>query len=57
MKAKADLFNYVGERKGVELDTNVLTLGFARRATAYKRASLIFSDLKRLREVNRRGEL
>jgi starch phosphorylase len=57
MKAKAVLFNYIEERKGVELDTKFLTLGFARRATAYKRASLIFSDLERLREVNRRGAL
>jgi starch phosphorylase len=57
MKAKADLFNYVEERKRTKLDINILTLGFARRATAYKRASLIFSDLERLKEVNRIGRL
>jgi starch phosphorylase len=32
-------------------------LGFARRATGYKRAALIFSDLNRLREVNKSGKL
>ena len=41
----------------MHLDTNVLTLGFARRATAYKRAALIFSDLDRLRDINKRGRL
>ena len=35
----------------------MLTIGFARRATAYKRAPLIFLDLDRLREINRRGRL
>jgi starch phosphorylase len=30
---------------------NILTIGFARRFATYKRANLIFSDLKRLREV------
>ena len=39
------------------MDINVLTLGFARRATAYKRATLLFSDLKRLKEINQTGKL
>lgn len=39
------------------MDRESLTLGFARRATAYKRANLLFSDLQKLRKVNRRGRI
>jgi starch phosphorylase len=41
----------VKRRTGEELDPNVMTIGFARRATPYKRADLIFSDLDRLRTI------
>lgn len=41
----------VQKRSGVALDPNVFTLGFARRATGYKRADLLFSDLDRLRQI------
>jgi starch phosphorylase len=40
-------------RTGVSLDERVLTIGFARRATSYKRADLLFSDLERLRSITR----
>jgi starch phosphorylase len=33
------------------LDPNLLTIGFARRFTPYKRADLIFTDLKRLEKI------
>ncbi len=46
--AKQLLLDRVGETTGQRLDPRVLTLGFARRATAYKRAALIFRDLERL---------
>jgi starch phosphorylase len=46
--AKAYLFQYIEETTGVKLDLDVLTIGFARRAAAYKRGDLIFTDLKRL---------
>ncbi len=49
--AKLKLFAYVLENTGVELDPDVLTIGFARRATGYKRADLIFSDMQRFVEV------
>ena len=39
------------------MDPEVLTIGFARRATGYKRSTLIFSDLHRLLDVNRRGKI
>jgi starch phosphorylase len=54
MEAKEQLVRYVRERSGVQLDPNVLTLGFARRATGYKRATLLFSNLKRLEEITKR---
>jgi starch phosphorylase len=47
----------VEEKTGVKMDDSVLTMGFARRATGYKRMTLLFSDLKRLREANKRGPL
>jgi len=36
------------------LDPEVLTIGFARRATAYKRADLIFYDINRLVDISRK---
>ncbi len=55
--AKKDLFNFCKERTGIELDIDTLTIGFARRATEYKRAALIFSDLTRLKNINKRGKI
>jgi glycogen phosphorylase len=51
IEAKKVLFNYVRENNGVDMDTDILTIGFARRATAYKRADLIFSDIDRLEKM------
>ena len=48
MEAKRALLDYVKSTTGVEMSMDVLTIGFARRATAYKRADLIFSDMERL---------
>jgi len=38
---------------GSQLDDAVFTLGFARRATAYKRGDLLFTDLERLKNIAR----
>jgi len=48
---KHDLFEVVQKKTGLRLDPDVFTIGFARRATGYKRADLILSDLDRLREI------
>lgn len=48
---KIRLFDYIKESAGVELDPNILTIGFARRAATYKRGDLIFSDLERLAKI------
>jgi glycogen phosphorylase len=49
--AKHDLFETVRTKTGLTLDPDVFTIGFARRATGYKRADLILSDLDRLRQI------
>ena len=49
--AKMRLFARVLEETGVELDPDMLTIGFGRRAAAYKRADMIFQDLSRLTEI------
>jgi starch phosphorylase len=48
---KQRLCDYVRQNTGLGLDRDVLTIGFARRATAYKRADLIFTDLERLKKI------
>jgi glycogen phosphorylase len=51
LAAKARLFALIQERTHLSLSVDTLTIGFARRATLYKRADLIFSDIDRLVEV------
>jgi starch phosphorylase len=54
LTAKRQMIEEVAQATGVELNESILTLGFARRATAYKRADLLFSDLDRLRAIRQR---
>ena len=49
--AKEALLAEVGSRTGLVLDPKVLTLGFARRAATYKRATLLLHDPERLKEI------
>ncbi len=51
---KQRLFATVKQRTGVELDPDVLTLGFARRVATYKRATLLFHSPERLVEIAER---
>ena len=51
MEAKKQLIDYVNTETGADMDYDTLTIGFARRATAYKRADLLFTDLKRLEKI------
>jgi starch phosphorylase len=53
MEAKTTLIDEVEKRSGVRLDRAVFTIGFARRATPYKRADMVFSDMDRLRSIIR----
>ncbi|MDW8221481.1 MAG: alpha-glucan family phosphorylase [Gemmatales bacterium] len=50
-QAKRELLALVNRQTNMGLDNDVLTLGFARRATAYKRADLLLTDLERLRHI------
>ena len=52
--AKQRLLEYVKSQAHVTMEMDVLTIGFARRATAYKRADLLFSDIERLRTIGRK---
>lgn len=51
MVAKGVLIDYVNRETNVGFDRDVLTIGFARRAAAYKRGTLIFHDIKRLAKI------
>ncbi len=50
-EAKGNLLAEVEKRTGMRLDPAVMTLGFARRATGYKRADLLFTNLERIRTI------
>ena len=49
--ARRQLHDYVQSTTGVELFSDRLTIGFARRFATYKRANLVFKDLERLRAI------
>ena len=49
--SKLRLFARILETNGVQLDPDVLTLGFARRAATYKRADLLLADVNRLKKI------
>jgi glycogen phosphorylase len=50
-QAKRELLQQIRWLTGIQLDERTFTLGFARRATGYKRADLLFSDLGRLKQI------
>ncbi|MFC1747201.1 alpha-glucan family phosphorylase [Pseudomonadota bacterium] len=49
--AKRHLLEYVNKITNSGMDQHVMTIGFARRATQYKRATLLFTDIERLRNI------
>ena len=50
-EAKGRLVQEVARASGERLDERAFTIGFARRATHYKRIDLLFSDLERLKQI------
>ena len=52
---KEALIAEVAKRTALALNPKVLTLGFARRAATYKRATLLFTDPRRLQEIAARA--
>ncbi|MBI4214347.1 MAG: alpha-glucan family phosphorylase [Chloroflexi bacterium] len=53
-EAKHALLDVVQQRTGETLSPSVFTIGFARRATPYKRVDFLFSDLERLQRIVQR---
>jgi len=52
-QAKAELLRAIQAKTGVGLDPQLFTIGFARRASTYKRADLLFHDPERLKKIAR----
>lgn len=57
VEQKQDLIDYANLAADGSLSADVLTLGFARRATPYKRPTLLFSNLDRLRAISQKGKI
>ena len=53
---KKILIDYANQSTNANLSTDDFTIGFARRATEYKRPTLLFSNLDRLRAISRSGK-
>jgi starch phosphorylase len=51
-EAKRTLIEVVNRQSNAGFDADILTLGFGRRATSYKRAALIFEELERVRRIS-----
>lgn len=49
--AKLRLIDEINARQNLQFDSETITIGFARRATAYKRANLLISDPERLKNI------
>ncbi|MEE4602737.1 MAG: alpha-glucan family phosphorylase [Desulfobacteraceae bacterium] len=52
MQSKKRLMGFVNRETGVTMDENILTIGFARRATTYKRGDLLFQDMERIKRIS-----
>lgn len=55
LQNKRRLVSFVNQETNAGMDAETLTLGFARRATSYKRPDLIFSDVQRLKSLCQKG--
>ncbi len=51
MQAKKQLIDFVNSRTNSGMDYDHFTIGFARRATGYKRADLLFYDIEKLKKI------
>lgn len=57
LKSKQELITYVNKTFNKNLSPKVLTIGFARRATTYKRHTLMFTDLARFKSIAKQHPL
>ncbi|MFA5061228.1 MAG: alpha-glucan family phosphorylase [Candidatus Pacearchaeota archaeon] len=51
IKSKKKMIDWINKKYSLQMDTKTFTIGFARRATGYKRWELLLSDLNRLKEI------
>lgn len=57
LHAKNDLIDYVKKVAHIEMSPEVLTIGFARRFTSYKRADLLFFNLERFLKISEKEKI
>jgi starch phosphorylase len=50
-QGKKQLIQYVNRQTNIGMDIDIFTIGFARRATTYKRGDLFFTDIERLKSI------
>ncbi|MEM0950627.1 MAG: alpha-glucan family phosphorylase [Cyanobacteria bacterium P01_H01_bin.74] len=48
---KKELFDYIEQTTGKQMDPDILTIVWARRFTEYKRPTLIFKDMQRIKKL------
>lgn len=53
VETKMELVNLMNELTNIGFDHKAFTIGFARRATEYKRPDLIFHDIERLKNISK----
>ena len=51
-KTKRQLIQYVNRQANAGMDVDIFTIGFARRAAAYKRGDLLFQDIEELKRIS-----
>lgn len=54
---KQALIDFIFQQTGAKLDPNILLIGFARRAAAYKRSELIFRDASIIEPLLNKGKI
>lgn len=52
MRAKTRMIDYVNEKTNAGMEVDFFTIGFARRATPYKRGDLLFHDIEQLKRIS-----
>jgi len=52
-EAKKSLLTLINKESKLGMKEDVFTIGFARRAAAYKRADLLFHDIEKLRKIHK----
>ncbi len=53
-KSKKRLIDFIYKKQKVKLELNTFTIGFARRFTGYKRSTLLFYDIEKLRKISKK---